>query len=285
MRRLSRLFFKILSITSSLHFLLRSSCLFTTYGKCALPLRVIGKLEANMWKPARDQEQVREGGVLVCRPSAPGVWAPSALLSHSHPPRTREACLDAPAGLPAFRARLPLHAGQVLGLSPADLGPECCVVGRRVLSSVRSLCPLSANITPLCDNQDCLRALPGATQGHGPHRLQPPLWPGRLSLLHSLLPLPGMPDHLGNFSLQNRHITRVRKKKLTSIRKKRNIQLEYCLVLLKTLFITLSFASFSLILFLSPLQSTLATVPEIDDCQCGRVLCEQLCCVGGVAFL
>lgn len=94
---------------------------------------------------------------------------------------------------------------------PADLGPECCIaVGCRVLSSIHSLCPLDASVTPLCDNQDWLRALPGAPRGRGPHCLQPPLQPSHLSLLHSLLPLPGTPDHLDNFSLQNRHITRVR---------------------------------------------------------------------------
>lgn len=227
MRRLSRLFFKILSITSSVHFLPRSSYLFTTYGECALPLRVIGKLEANMWKPARDQEQIREGegaGVQTVCSRCLGTFRFAESQSPSSNPGGVSGC---PPGLPAFRARLPLHPGQVLGLGPADLGPEpCVIVGRRVLSGVRSLCPLSASITPLCDNQDWLRALPGAPRGHSPHRLQPPLRPGHLALLHSLLPLPGMPDHLGNFSLQNRHITRVRKKKLTSIRKKRNIQLE-----------------------------------------------------------
>lgn len=38
-----------------------------------------------------------------------------------------------PAGLRAFKAGLPLHPGRVLGLSPAALGPEwCVVVDRRV---------------------------------------------------------------------------------------------------------------------------------------------------------
>lgn len=157
------------------------------------------------------KSRLERGRVLVCRLSAPGIWAPSSLLSHSHPSRPREACLDAPAGLRAFKARLPLHRRQVLSRSPADLGPECCIaVGCRVLSSIHSLCPLDASVTPLCDNQDWLRALPGAPRGRGPHCLQPPLQPSHLSLLHSLLPLPGTPDHLDNFSLQNRHITRVR---------------------------------------------------------------------------
>lgn len=127
------MFFKILSITSSVYFLPRSSCLFITYGKCALPLRVIGELETNMWKPARDKEQVREGegaGVQTVCSRCLGTFG---FVESPSPSANLGGLSGCPAGLRTFKEGLPLHPGRVLCLSPASLGPEWrVVVDRRV---------------------------------------------------------------------------------------------------------------------------------------------------------
>lgn len=137
----------------------------------------------------------------------------------------------------AFKARSPSPwAGS--RPSPADLGPGCCtVVGCRVLSAFTA----SAHSMPVSPRSRITRTGSGPAwrpTGRGPtvcshHLAQLLIFP----LLHGLLPLPARRTTSDNFSLQNRHITRVRallgkkkKKKLTSIRK-RNIQLEDCLVL------------------------------------------------------
>ena len=160
-----------------------------------------------------------------------------------------------------------------------------CYCGSQGLSSVHSLCPLDASVTLLCDNQDWFRALPGALRGHGPrHR----------SLCSDQAVFPPSTACCPSQTCQTTWITSIYKidiyhgkspagkKKLTSVKKKTNYSIRrlfgafedtvHHTVICKVLFN----------LFLSPLQSILAIVPEIDDCQCGVALSR---CVGGVTFL
>lgn len=76
-----------------------------------------------------------------------------------------------------------------------------------------------------------------------------------------------------------------KKKKLNSVRKKLNSPLKDCLVLSRHSVHHPVIGKLFFRLFLSSIQNMLAFVIKADRCQCGVALSEQLCCVGGVAFL